>query len=84
MVAPFVLGQHAWSVVRGTQPGDWKALKKAIKDRFSLPRKALVDAFYALDVAPGWSLSLFVMSVEDKHARLNINKENCYCTHAPK
>ena len=29
-------------------------------------------------------LSSFVMNVEDKQARLCINKESCYRTHAPK
>ena len=59
-------------------------MKRAVEDRFGLPRKALVDAFYAMDVAPGQSLSSFVMSVEDKRARLDIDRESCYRTHAPK
>ena len=29
-------------------------------------------------------LSSFVMNVEDKRARLGINKKSCYRTHAPK
>ena len=55
-----------------------------MESRFGLPRKALVDAFYAMDVAPGQTLSSFVMSVEDKRARLSIDKESCFRTHAPK
>ena len=55
-----------------------------VESRFGLPRKALVDAFYAMDVAPGQTLSSFVMSVEDKRARLSIDKESCFRTHAPK
>ena len=55
-----------------------------VESRFGLPRKALVDAFYAMDVAPGQTLSSFVMCVEDKHARLSIDKESCFRTHAPK
>ena len=55
-----------------------------VESRFGLTRKALVDAFYAMDVAPGQTLSSFVMSVEDKRARLSIDKESCFRTHAPK
>ena len=55
-----------------------------MEDRFGLPKKALVDAFYAMEVSPGQTLSSFVMSVEDKRARLSIDKESCYRTHAPK
>ena len=37
-----------------------------------------------MDVAPGQTLGSFVMSVEDKRARLSIDKESCFRTHAPK
>ena len=37
-----------------------------------------------MDVAPGQTLSSFVMSVEDKRARLSIDKESCFRTHVPK
>ena len=69
--------------MRGAQPRDWEALKRAIEARFGLSKKALVDVFYAIDVAPGQSLGSFVTIVEDKRARLNIDKESCYHTHAP-
>ena len=39
-----------WIVVRGGQPGNLEALKKAIEDRIGLARRALVDAFYATNV----------------------------------
>ena len=42
-----------WSVVRGSAPVSWAELKKAVEDRFGLPRKALIDAFYSMEVAPG-------------------------------
>lgn len=37
-----------------------------------------------MDAAPGQSFRLFAMSIEDKRARLNIAKESCFRTHAPK
>ena len=63
---------------------DWTTLKKAVESRFGLPRKALVDAFYNMRIAEGQELGSFILHVEDMHAHLNIDRDSCFRTHAPR
>ena len=59
-------------------------LKKAVESQFGLPRKALVDAFYNMRIAEGQELGSFILHVEDMRARLNIDHDSCFRTHAPR
>lgn len=52
--------------------------------RFGLPRKALIDAFYNMRIAQGQELGSFILHVEDMCARLNIDRDSCFQTHAPR
>ena len=63
---------------------DWRTLKKTVEARFGLPRKALIDAFYNMRIAEGQELGSFILHVEDMRARLNIDRDSCFRTHAPK
>ena len=88
-IAPLILGQHAWSVVRGSLSDgnglqDWRTLKKIVEARFGLPRKALIDAFYNMRIAEGQELGSFILHVEDMHAHLNIDRDSCFRIHAPR
>ena len=52
-IAPVVLGQHAWSVIRHPSLESWFEFKRAVEARFGLPKKALVDAFYHMTITEG-------------------------------
>lgn len=70
-LAPILLGDVAWKVIKDRRIMDWDDFRTEVDRRFGLSASDLQEALYSAKPAQGEQAWAFICRVEDERAKMN-------------